>query len=167
MPLNHVLRYRVQNVDEVQMTQQGSKPVKPLSDSDFEKEYYRWCKDPSTGARSGHCGQMQEHSSEWSEENAATYYFAVGAYPYREATSAPKAEDHAIRFFNDILLRSFPRAQPELQLESVGSYPTKSSEISAGAVIPAVWRPEMPSPRLLMTSAVVDCKVGGANFDVP
>src|SRR5205807_9816139 len=118
MPLNHVLRYRVQNVDEVQMTQQGSKPVKPLSNSDFEKEYYRWCKDPNTGARSGHCGQMQEHSSEWSEDNAVTYYFAVGTTSYQQApASSSKAEDHAIRFFNEILLRSFPKAQPELQLE--------------------------------------------------
>jgi len=163
MPLNHVLRYRVQDAAAVQMTREGSQPVKPVRDSEFAQEFYRWCKDPKTGGRSGHCNQMQEHSSDWFEENAMTFYFAVGRSQYRE-TSPASAKYHAENFFNNVLLRSFPKVQRELEIET-GT--TRTFDYRERQTLPAVWQPQMAPPRLMLVASTVDCTVGGANFFMP
>jgi hypothetical protein len=166
MPLNHVLRYRVQNADDLQMLQEGKEPIKPLNDSDFANYQSEWCKDRKTGARSSHCRQMQEYSSDWFEENAVTYYFGVGRPSYED--TSPKTTAHALNFYNNVLLRSFPKAQPELQLSQVfGIAPGNYSDATAGSLVPAVWKPEMPPPHLVLASAAIDCKLGGANLTIP
>ncbi|PYP92764.1 MAG: hypothetical protein DMG65_02955 [Candidatus Angelobacter sp. Gp1-AA117] len=163
MPLNHVLRYRVQEAATIEMTREGGTPLKPVRDSEFAQEFSRWCKDPKYGGRSGHCPQMQEHSSDWFEENAITFYIAVGTSAYGQTSSA-NAKYHAENFYNNVLLRSFPKAQRELELE-VGT--NKSFDNREGQIVPAVWRPDTIPPRLVLTASTIGCEVGGINILMP
>lgn len=171
MPLNHVLRYRVQEAAAIEMTREGgapskegSAPLKPVRDSEFAQEFSRWCKDPKYGGRSGHCPQMQQHSSDWFEENAITYYFAVGTPAYGQ-TATQKAQYHAENFYNNVLLRSFPQVQRELELESGGA--THTFDYREGQIVPAVWQPQTAPPRLVLTASTVDCTFGGINILMP
>src|SRR5947209_7242154 len=162
MPLNHVLRYRVQDAAAIQMLREGAQPVKPARDAEFNKEFYGWCREPKTAGQKESCGQMRQYSSDWFEENAITFYFAVGHSRYQE--TSPNMQYHAENFFNNVLLRSFPRVQRELELE-VGT--AKTLDYRGGQVVPAVWRPEIPQPRLVPVASIIDCRVGGANIFMP
>lgn len=164
MPLNHVLRYRVQEAAAIEMTREGGTPFKPLRDSEFAQEFSRWCKDPKYGGRSGHCPQMQQYSSDWFEENAITFYFAVGTSTYGQ-TSPANAKYHAENFFNNVLLRSFPQVQRELELE-VGTA-TRTFDYREGQIMPAVWQPQVLQPRFVPVASIVDCTAGGINIFMP
>jgi len=144
---------------------EGSASLKPMRNSEFAQEFSRWCKNPKYGAHSGgHCSQMQQYSSDWFEENAITFYFAVGTPAYGQ-TSPANAKTHAENFYNNVLLRSFPQVMRELELE--GGTATRTFDYREGQTVPAVWRPDTAPPRLVLAASTIDCTFGGINILMP
>lgn len=162
LPIEHVLEYRMGDSSEVKLGDQA-----PLSCSDLINEFHRhW------GSTEEHRDQappsqrpyMDKEFGRCSNSDIAAYFLGVGL---PDKTSDPDLEAHAVTFFNDVLLKSFPRTprQESLQLARILGYGPPCESPPGAKNLPSlsevVYRDWMPGPRLQLVSAAEDCKLGG------
>jgi hypothetical protein len=166
---NHVLEYDITHLSAVKMLL-GDKVFGPTRCAELIRRYEDACKKNNTGSRGDldadqqrphGCTDMNEYLSTC-PESAFTFFFGVGLAP------GPDEDDrteHAIRFFNERILESFPDLKKRLEILRLGrrGEPCKSeSSGSQGAMAPAILE-QRPSeePRLLEVSHITDCQLSG------
>jgi hypothetical protein len=171
MPVNHVLEYRVRDMSKVQFRSDGKK-YSPLSCSDLYAQYEKYWSQLSAEDQASilsHHPHAKEELTRCSTSDVSAFFFGVGLNrgKARLGEFNEKAKAHAIKFFNETLLRSFPNA-PNLakkRLRAIGEYgqPCQpSGQVTASPmVMPAVFRNSGPQPRLQMVTSVEDCRSGG------
>lgn len=170
MPLNHIFEYKIYDADDIRMTDQSGAAVKPIPSARLREEYKGHCGTSKTPAHNESCNEMMGYLSGEEDANGIAYFFGVGLSPAEGDTSKPPYQNHALEFFNKVLLASFPGLQKSLELASIDGSVARPdlgsprSNPQSATLAPAVWREDM-SPRLLQVSAVIDCKVGGLLVD--
>lgn len=163
LPIEHVLEYRMRDSSDVRLGDQA-----PMSCSDLVNEFQtHWhSKEHRDQASPSQRPYMEKDFGRCSNSDVAAYFVGVGL---PDKTSDPDLEAHAISFFNDVLLKSFPRTPrvENLQLARILGYgPPCDSPPGAKnlpSLSPAVYRDWMPEPRLQLVSAAEDCKLGGVS----
>ncbi len=161
MPLNMVFEYQVYEDRKVRMISGNNAEEAPMRDSQLREQYQKRC----GAAQTPGCPDMMDYLGDDSNGNGRSFFFGVGLSPEDHDNDDPKMRsDHAVDFFNNQVLKSFPHLQA-LTLKSVDGpiadpgNNTPRGYSNSAMLMPAVWREPM-SPRLLPVSAVIDCKVG-------
>jgi hypothetical protein len=164
MPIEHILQYQMRDSGDVRL---GDQP--PLSCSDLVNEFQKhWnsSDDHRDQAPPSQRPYMKAEFSRCSNADVAAYFIGVGL---PDKTPDETLKDHAIHFFNDVLLKSFPATprRAKLELRDILGY-GPPCEAPPGAknlpeVAPTVYRDWMPEPHLRRVAAVEDCKIGGVS----
>jgi hypothetical protein len=140
----------------------GSHSVSPLSSSDLQKKYNDLCEDPEIGKRYYEgCANVRNMLEQCAGAKTALFFFGVGISP-EEIRKYPDgyADDHAVDFFNNVILQSFPKWTGK-RLAPKGAYAPHGSGGSTAMLMEASFRPAAPRPpRLRLVTAVIDCKAG-------
>src|SRR5205807_5883657 len=117
----HVLKYNVADISRVRMVPlDGNDGVRPLSCSELIEQYKRTCSTMKNAAAHGSCAEMVKRYPEICPEGSYNFFFGVGL------SSVETDAGHAIQFFNDRILDSFPRLKTQLQLADPATYRTGS-----------------------------------------
>lgn len=164
MPLYHVLEYRMRDIDSVRINSKELGEQRPLSCRELAQEYR------NHGGSSLH-KQTMPSERPWIEEELSQCSDDVGAFflgvGLPEKSLDKERLSHAVTFFNEVLLPSFPKAagRERLELQKILGYGQPCTGTNANADMrdlpPAAYTEvEMP-PRLLRVAAVDDCKGGG------
>lgn len=163
-----VLEYRITDFGKIRASD-GSHSVSPLSTSDLQKKYNELCEDPEIGKKYYEgCANVRNMLEQCAGAKTALFFFGVGISP-EEIRKHPYgyADDHAVDFFNNVILQSFPKWTGKRLAPK--AYAPQRSGGSTGMLMEASFRPAGPSPRLhLITAftgigngtAVIDCKAG-------
>ena len=158
----HVLKYRVADMNQVRMAlHDGEDDIRPVSCADLVERYKKMCSAMKDEKARGSCSEMVKRYPEICPEGSRTFFFGVGL-PADEPDNG-----HAIQFFNERILDSFPRLKAQLQLAAIsdqGPYRTGSVH---GDMVPAVFDPDASQARLVEVAAVLDCKFSGPIVDFP
>jgi hypothetical protein len=169
MPMNNVLEYRMTDPDDVKIiTKQGSFAPRPASK--LNQEYLDYCKNYKSKENykeydQGHreaCAKLEEEFKTWDEPEVRAFSFGVGV---GEDVSPEQANRHALKFYNDVLLSSFPHVREQQELEQIGGVSYPGTPTRGAMLMPAVWDPSV-SPRLVPVTAVMDCQVIGPHATV-
>ncbi|MBZ5522227.1 MAG: hypothetical protein LAP21_08290 [Acidobacteriia bacterium] len=158
----HVLKYSVADMNQVRIApMDGKDDIRPLSCSELVEQYKRTCSTMKDEKTHGSCAEMVKRYPEICPEGSRAFFFGVGL------PSGDPDNGHAIQFFNERILDSFPRLKAQLQLAAiVDREPYKTGSLQ-GEMVPAVFNADEPRPRLLEVAAIVDCKFGGPIVDFP
>jgi hypothetical protein len=170
MPVNHILEYKVRAMGDICLHGERER-YSPLTCSDLYAEYERvWSQrlDKAEDLPSPRAN-IKDELTRCSDSDVSTLFFGVGL----DRGDKPEGEfgriagDHAVRFFNDALLPSFPNS-PDIRrkrLVAIGNYgqPCRSTKAATGSsmMMPAVFRGADPQPRLQMVTSVENCRAGG------
>jgi hypothetical protein len=172
MPVNQVLEYRVRDMNKVQLRSGGEK-YSPLSCSDLYAQYETYWSQLSPEDQASilsHHPHAKEELMQCSTSDVSTFFFGVGLKRGKAPTGEfdKIAVAHAIEFFNETLLKSFPNAPnpAKKRLQAIGSYGQPYCQPSGQAtaspmVMPAVFRSSSPAPRYQTITSVEDCRAGG------
>lgn len=160
---NFVLEYQVTDLGNIRATH-GSNSMSPLSSSDFQKKYNDLCEDPKIGKKYYEgCANLRNLLEQCAGAKTAVFFFGVGIPPeelFKHPDYADFAEAHAVDFFNNVILQSFPKWTGK-RLAPKGAFAPRSPSGSTGMLMEASFRPAAPPPlRLLPVTAVIDCKAG-------
>jgi hypothetical protein len=174
MPTNHVLEYRVRDfsqVDKVKLRSPTLGDTAPISCLDLLRQGKP--SEKGTGKDRKGAGQGRQFAAEFEhceKEQVRAFVLGVGLPPESPAY-LNYAPAHALKFFNEQLLRAFPNSpdRDRLKLLEVDVKPCRSGgkEKKSSVLIPAVQRYMMPQPRLLPVSAADECRLGGLNAIIP
>jgi hypothetical protein len=171
MPVNQVLEYRVRDMNKVQLHSGGEK-YSPLSCSDLYAQYEKYWSQLSAEDQASilsHHPQAKEELTRCSTSDVSAFFFGVGLNRGKASTEEfyKIAGAHALKFFNETLLKSFPNA-PNLakkRLRAIGNYgqPCQPSGQATASpmVMPAVFRSSSLAPRYQTVTSVEDCRAGG------
>ena len=165
MPLNAVFEYTVDDMEDVRSSTENVSDKRPVSGSKLRDQYQKHCATYKTPG----CSDMMDFLSDDEDGNGMTFFFGVGV---SSDASGDSPKQHALNFFNNNLLSSFPSLQESLKLADIDGPivdPTQTAprgNTQSGMLVPAVWRESM-SPRLLQVSAVIDCQVGIVMGHIP
>jgi hypothetical protein len=158
-----VLEYRITDFGKIRASD-GSHSVSPLSSSDLQKKYNDLCEDPEIGKKYYEgCANVRNMLEQCAGAKTALFFFGVGISP-EEIRKHPYgyADDHAVDFFNNVILRSFPKWTGK-RLAPKGAFAPQGSDGSRPMLMETSFRPDAPHPRLLPVNAltaVIDCKAG-------
>jgi hypothetical protein len=161
MPLNHLLEYRMTDPDDIRITAPRMKDASPRPLRELEEEYSEHCKADRTSHEA--CTELRHEFSGWSEPKVSTYYFSIGIPPGKDDAALQR---HALTFFNDVLLRSFPHLADK-QLAYIGNSGTIGKPGQSASLQSAVWYPDAGLPLLRPVTSVMECKIGGFNVLIP
>jgi hypothetical protein len=164
MPLNHILEYRVDDAEKIRLFSAELKDLHPLSCAELLEQFEHVCAKQLLSDYQKSCREMKGLLSSCTHSNTKTFFFGVGLPAESLMTNEEKA--HAVHFFNDVLLRSFPHLR-NLRLAPLDNPGQTGNGSPGGMLIPAVVKYPMPNLRLLPVSAVIDCKVGGFIVTTP
>ena len=178
MPVNHVLEYDVTDQSKVRMML-GEDLIGPTPCAELIRRYQDECRkhgeerpgSSRTGEdhKRGECSDVPKEYASTCPESGWTFFFGVGllASPHDEE----ERKEHAIRFFNKQILKSFPGLQERLEIEKLGrrGEPCKNETYSSQATLaPAILRPGLlGEPRLLEASHIIDCQLTGPVVNFP
>lgn len=170
-PLSAILEYRTTGKVQLRSDQLGEQPSTSIAQlySDYKQH---WSsnqgdfKQDSRGARQPRHPERDGIERELSDSRAAdinTFYFAVGVAP--GSMTPGQAAQHAVTFYNDRLLASFPNS-PKVRnvrllrvLESTQLCATGGTSAAAAEDLSAaVFHPFSDQPRLLQVAAIEECK---------
>jgi hypothetical protein len=164
MATNFVLEYEVTDREKIKAISPELGVLKPLTGAELRAQYARLCS--KAGVKELHhdsCIGVRNLLEQCVGEQTSVLFFGVGT---QLATAPPgsmedfKASDHAVRFFNNVLLPSFPDLrylrlapprEPDKLVPSVGN--GLLSSVSFSVPVSRI--------RALPVSAVIDCKAGG------
>jgi hypothetical protein len=154
-----VLEYRITDFGKIRASD-GSHSVSPLSSSDLQKKYNELCEDEIGKKYYEGCANVRNMLEQCAGAKTALFFFGVGISP-EEMRKHPYgyAEDHAVDFFNNVILQSFPKWTGK-RLAPKGAYAPQGSSGSNAMLMETSFRPTAPRPRLRLVTAVIDCKAG-------
>jgi hypothetical protein len=162
MPLNQVLEYRVRDLGKVRIESKELGSLPALSYSDVRQKYQQADQKKMTSPH----GSVRHEYMGGTDTDIRTYFFGVGLPS--ETPETVQAE-HAIRFFNNRLLASFPNSPDAAtrRLAAVGVSLCQTTRSDSSGVVPAALTYPMPEPRLRMVTATDDCRLGGLIGSTP
>jgi hypothetical protein len=164
MSTNYVLEYRVAGPSRIRAVSPGLKDLRPLSPSTLLKQFEALCGGEWHDRFHDSCIEMRNLLAQCSGANTSVLFFGVGIPVTQHIKmSKDEAEDHAVTFFNDVLLRSFPHLAGKRLRSTTTPAPGRGDSPHA-MLVPAVFRGPSTGFRLLPVSgysAVIDCKAGG------
>ncbi|HET9164821.1 MAG TPA: hypothetical protein VFP11_02410, partial [Candidatus Angelobacter sp.] len=155
-----VLEYRITDFGKIHASD-GSHSVSPLSTSDLQKKYNDLCEDPEIGKRYYEgCANVRNMLEQCAGAKTALFFFGVGISPEEMRKHPPGyADDHAVDFFNNVILQSFPKWTGK-RLAPKGAYAPQGSGGSTAMLMETSFTPAAPRPQLRLVTAVIDCKAG-------
>jgi hypothetical protein len=164
MPIDHVLEYRVRDWSKVRLRSSQFNDLSPLGCSDLY-DMYQKIPPPLTTRKEPVPGSELE-LVRCSDSSLRTFYLGVGLVP-TDYGRPGFPEDHAVRFFNERLLPSFPNS-PDAKSKLLKAVHVKPCQPSSQSytmpqVVPAVQRYPLAKPYLLPVASIEDCRVGGVN----
>lgn len=159
VPSNFVLEYRISEPGKVRMVDQDMRETPPLYFADLAKKYGGVCAEKADSRSQSECEQMKKRYESGFPGSSPGFFFGVGlAYNHQDPL-------HALQFFNQRVLASFPHLARKLELKSIdnssGAPNQKRSSVGIPHFMPAMWQPETQTPRLLQVASVVDCLIAG------
>jgi hypothetical protein len=154
---NHVLEYRMVDPSRVRMVSQDSKDTAPSYFSDLVKRYGGACAQKGDARFKSECEQMKKRYESSFPGTAAGFFFGVGLAPGHDDHA------HAVQFFNQRTLASFPHLAKRLELKSIeqSTGQQQKSEVEGAHVVSAVWQLNNSAPRVMQASYVLDCTIAG------
>ena len=167
MSTNFVLEYRVAEPGRIRAVS-GLKELRPLASSTLLKQFEGLCNGGWRDQFHDSCIEMRNLLAKYSGANTSMFFFGVGI-PVTRHIKMEKAdrEDHAITFFNDVLLKSFPNlGRKRIRFKPT---PGPGRGDSPSMLKQVVFRgPSAGFPLLPVSgySAVIDCKAGGIIVNV-
>jgi hypothetical protein len=165
MPLNNVLEYKMTDPDDVKfVSAQGKLSPQPLNK--LGQEYREHC-EPSKGGQMNHreaCTEYEHQFRAWDEQDVRTFMFGVGT---EENLPPAQAHAHALKFYNEILLRSFPRVKGQQELADIGTSGSNGSPRRGAMLLPAVLNQNLDSPFYRPVTAILDCRINGPHALMP
>lgn len=176
MPLDHVLEYRTREPKEVRLESREVGRQGPLSCAELMQEYRKhWEQSPMHRQQQPSQRKSIEDEMARCDNYPVTWlYFGVGLPEGKY--SDPAEDSHGVRFFNQVLLPSFPHAFPNadarerFELQKILGYnqfcPPCTPNYKPSAS-PTGFRPADYQPHLQMVSSADDCKIGGIIGRVP
>jgi|GEM_PF-2871451 len=157
---NFVLEYQVTDLGKIRATH-GSNSVSPQSSSDLQKQYDVLCGDAKNRKYYESCANLRNLLEQGAGAKTAVFFFGVGI-PLEVQREKPLAfiEAHAIDFFNNAILQSFPKWTGP-RLAPKGAFAPQGPDSSKPMLMETSFRAAAPPPlRLLPVTAVIDCKAG-------
>ena len=181
MPLDHVLEYTVRDfanianvrLDSPQLGKQHASP--PLTCHDMFDQYKKAMgkdqdkekdedEDKGKNHGKGQSNSRQHLDAEFKRcEQSETGVFLLGVGLSTNNLSVA-GKTHALNFFNNKLLGSFPNSpeHDKLKLQDLDVGPcTTSTEVFGPTLVPAVERYPVPTPHFRQIASIDDCRVGG------
>ena len=162
MPRNNVLEYKITDPDDVHMlSKQGKMQPRPLKT--LSEEYAERCRSyKANNAHQNACSDFEELFKSWDEQNVKTFLFGVGV---DENLPEVERHAHAVKFYNESILTSFPHAKEEQELDSIGN-PAQRAPKRGAMLMPAVWDPTDNEGLFRTVSAIMDCEIIGPHVKV-
>ena len=158
MPLNQILEYRVRDLGKVRMHSKELGSSAPLSYADVRQKYQEADQKKQPAASPG---SVKREYTGGSDNKIHTFFFGVGLPD--EQMAEPATVDHAVRFFNNRLLGSFPKS-PDAnarRLAAVGVSPCQTTRSNSSDIVPAALTYPMFQPPLRLVTSADDCRLGG------
>lgn len=163
MPANNVLEYKMTDPDDVKViSKQGN--IAPQSLKELSTEYTERCR--AYAQKNAHhmaCSEFEDQFREWEDRDVRTLVFGVGV---EDDVPLIEKHAHAVKFYNEVILTSFPHAQEQQQLKDIGNRENYNNPSRGALVMPAVWDPSQASSLFHTVSAVMDCSVIGPHVKV-
>lgn len=158
MPVNNVLEYKMTDPDDVKMNSRQGKlapqPLKKLAD-----EYQDRCQPGKGGSNHKEaCSEFESQFQSWDEPDVRTFLFGVGV---DDSVPDEQRRRHALKFYNDVLLRSFPHARDQQEIAEIGKPGSQGTTTRGAMLMPAVWDPAGYSGLFRNVSATMDCTIIG------
>lgn len=169
MPTNHVLEYSVREFDDKIKLQSPHPQIgdkKPLSCSDLLGHYQQhWHEMEKAHRDTRQRVYTEAELNGCANSQVRVFFFGVGL-PSKSPTFEMDAATHALEFYNNRLLPSFPHS-PDLASKKLLEVDVKPCQpVGNGTnrpmLIPAVQRYPVPQARLVPVSSADDCRAGGA-----
>jgi len=162
-PLNHVLEYKITNEHKVFLHSKQFGNTAPLAFSQIYEQYKQHGeKEQEYKKPPGHGPQFPRTRGELgrpAEPEVYTYFLGVGVAP--SSMTDPEAVEHALDFFNHKLVPLFPNSRnlkPLSEIRNYGDPCTPMGKTVPSRMQPTVLRESTPKPRLLLVTAVEDCR---------
>jgi hypothetical protein len=160
MATNFVFKYTATDYEKIKAVSHELGTLKPLTNAELQTQYARLC-SKAAGDRRYHdsCIGVRNLLEQFVDEQGRVLFFGIGRPLLKQnLLSEREASDHAIHFFNDVLLRAFPHLQ-RLRLAS------KPNGMEISETNPLLIQASFSAPtshmEALPVSAVIDCKAGG------
>lgn len=170
MATNLVLEYRVTDSEKIHMTSPELNSVSPISSSALEAQYEKRCSGADIRRNSHYyasCIEMRNLLEQCAEVHTDVFFFGVGIpLETQMGLSEEIQSEHAVNFFNNVLLRSFPHLTSK-RLAPKGAFEPAESSGPAAMLRKISFNPGEPQPHLRRVSAVIDCKAGNIQVGVP
>jgi hypothetical protein len=163
MPLNQVLEYRVRDLGKVRMHSRELGSLPPLSYADVRQKYQE-ADQKQTAEHNQPAyphGSVRREYTRGLDKEIHTFFFGVGLQD--EQMAEPAATDHAVSFFNNRLLGSFPKS-PDAgarRLAAVGVSLCQTSRGNSSEIAPAALTYPMFQPPLRLVTSADECRLGG------
>jgi hypothetical protein len=172
MATNFILEYRVTDRDKIHLDSPQLGKLRPLSSSELQEQYAKLCDKPDEGKRfHDSCIEVRNLLEQCAGNQTSVFFFGVGipVARHKEMTD-DKVNYHAVYFFNEVLLSSFPNLKDK-RLATVMPPPKKPTGGTMlprtptgdtnGYLVPISLKLPVPRQPMLNMSAVIDCKAGG------
>jgi hypothetical protein len=162
MTTNFVLEYRVANPERVKVDSPELGGLHPLATAELQEQYAKLCAGPAANSRfHDSCIEIRNLLAQCAGPKAKVFFFGAGI-PLEKQSKMNEFEEseHAVYFFNEVLLRSFPYlTSKKLALPEKTGQPGMGGP--RGMLMQASLKFPEPHMRPLPVSAVIDCKAGG------
>jgi len=162
MATNFVLEYQVTEPGRVKMDSRELSSVHPLATSELQEQYVKLCGGAAAGTRfHDSCIEIRNLLAQCAGSQNSVFFLGVGMPLADQAKMNRDEEDyHAVHFFNDVLLRSFPHLTSK-RLAPAGTPGREGTGGPRGMLMQASLKLPVSRIRALPVSAVIDCKAGG------
>jgi hypothetical protein len=168
MPLDHILEYRVRNSENIGKIRLHSPQLKsddpPITCQDMLSMHSEAMKAArAKGPKDMPMPHLEAEFKQCAESSEAAFFLGVGLSP--DGFSIPAAKMHALNFFNNSLLPSFPNA-PEREREKLQAVDVVPCATAGGAsasptLTPAAYQYPGPAPYFRQVASFDDCRAGG------
>lgn len=162
MTTNFVLEYRVAEPDRVKVDSPELGGLHPLATSELQEQYAKLCAGSAANSRfHDSCIEIRNLLAQGAGPQAKVFFFGAGIPLDKQSKmNWLEEKEHAVYFFNEVLLKSFPHlTSKRLALpEKTGPSGTDGPR---GMLMQVSLKLPEPHIRALPVSAVIDCKAGG------
>ncbi|MGZ4853715.1 MAG: hypothetical protein ACXVKH_00730 [Candidatus Angelobacter sp.] len=162
MATNFVLEYKVAEHGKVHAVSRELGAMHPLASSALQEQYAKLCGGAGVGKRfHDSCIEIRNLLAQCAGPQTSVFFFGVGMRLVEQSQmSAAEEDDHAVHFFNEVLLRSFPHLTSK-RLAPAGTPGREGTGGPRGMLMQASLKLPVSRMRALPVSAVIDCKAGG------
>jgi|SRR5882724_454706 len=162
MTTNFVLEYQVAEPGRVRLVSPELNGVHPLATSELQEQYAKLCSGAAAGEHfHDSCIEIRNLLAQCAGLRAKVFFFGAGM-PLTKQTKMSYAEEtyHAVHFFNEVFLKSFPHLTSK-KLFSAEKSGQEGTDGPRAMLMQASLKLPVSRIRALPVSAVIDCKAGG------